>query len=76
MSVPGSIGSAVKRASHITVEYQNDAGEKQTLEADGFLAKCIQHEVDHLNGVIYLDHLSSLRRKMLEKKYFKKRKRS
>ncbi|WP_260745082.1 peptide deformylase [Francisella tularensis] len=41
------------------------------LKKDGFLARCIQHEIDHLNGITFFDHLGSLKRKMIEKKYKK-----
>lgn len=58
----------VKRASEITVVYQDRFGEKHTMDADGFMAKCIQHELDHLDGKVYLDHLGSLKRKMVERK--------
>lgn len=58
----------VKRASEITIEYQDRYGEKKTMKADGFMAKCIQHELDHLDGKVYLDHLGPLKRKMIERK--------
>ena len=49
----------------------NILGERYELESDGYLSRCIQHEMDHLNGITYFDHLSSLKRKMIEKKYKK-----
>ena len=58
----------VKRASEIKVDYQDRFGEKKVMEADGFMAKCIQHELDHLDGKVYLDHLGPLKRKMIERK--------
>jgi peptide deformylase len=58
----------VKRAMNITLRYQDRHGEVQEMQAEGFMAKCIQHELDHLDGKIYLDRLSTLKRKMLEKK--------
>ena len=66
----------VKRASIITVEYQDRYGEKKIMEADGFMAKCIQHELDHLDGKVYLDHLGQLKRKMVERKLVNIRKKN
>ena len=69
MSVfPDYLHSAVTRAQSITVKYMDQDGQTQTLEATDFMAKCIQHELDHLNGTIYLDHLSKLKRTLVEKK--------
>lgn len=69
MSVyPDYITTGVSRAAKITVEYIDQDGNPQTLTTDGFLAKCIQHELDHLNGTIYLDLLSRMKRSMIEKK--------
>ena len=67
LSVP-YIYAKVKRASSILVEAQNEKGEKITLEADELLAVCIQHELDHLKGIVFLDHLSPLKRRMALKK--------
>ncbi len=67
LSVPG-IYAKVKRANQIKVHYQNLKGVHQELEADGLLAVCIQHEIDHLKGVVFLDHLSLLKRKIALKK--------
>lgn len=62
------IHANVKRAMRIKVVFQDRYGNPQELEAEGFMAKCIQHELDHLDGKIFLDRLSALKRKMLEKK--------
>jgi peptide deformylase len=67
LSVPG-IYAKVKRSSSITVEAQNENGEKIQIEAEELLAICIQHELDHLQGIVFLDHLSPLKRKMAMKK--------
>ena len=67
LSVPG-IYAKVKRASTVEVEYFNKKGEKKKMQADELLAVCIQHEIDHLNGIVFLDHLSPLKRKMAIKK--------
>jgi len=70
LSVPG-IYADVKRAEEITVEFLDLDGQQQTLKADGLLAVCIQHEIDHLKGIVFLDHLSVLKRKMALKKLAK-----
>lgn len=64
----------VKRAQKITVKGQDRYGQGLQLTAEGFLAKCIQHELDHLNGKIYLDRISGLKRKIIEKKLAKAQK--
>ena len=67
LSVPG-IYASVKRAEQIKVSYQNIDGDTKELEAEGLLAVCIQHELDHLKGIVFLDHLSVLKRKLALKK--------
>ncbi|MFK8011533.1 MAG: peptide deformylase [Marinicellaceae bacterium] len=67
LSVP-NIYAKVKRANSIVVSAFNEFGEAITLEADELLAVCIQHELDHLKGIVFLDHLSPLKRKMAMKK--------
>jgi len=67
LSVP-NIYAKVKRASFIEVEAQNDKGKIFQLKAEDLLAVCIQHEIDHLKGIVFLDHLSPLKRKMALKK--------
>jgi peptide deformylase len=67
LSVP-NIYAKVKRANQVKVKAQNENGEEFELTADGLLAVCIQHEIDHLNGIVFLDHLSPLKRKMALKK--------
>ena len=61
----------VERSAKIGVEAINANGKKIKFEAEGFLARCIQHECDHLNGILYIDHLSKLKRSLLEKKILK-----
>ncbi|MGB7288053.1 MAG: peptide deformylase [Salaquimonas sp.] len=61
----------VERPAGCTVEYLDRKGKKQILEADGILSTCIQHELDHLNGKLFIDHLSSLKRNMVIKKFTK-----
>ncbi len=70
LSVP-EIWDDVERPARIKAEYLDRDGNKQTLEADGLLATCLQHEMDHLNGVLFYDHLSKLKRDMIVKKLTK-----
>ncbi len=60
LSLPG-IWEKVSRSSEITVEYTDLEGQEQELHADGLLAICIQHELDHLDGTVFIDHLSRLK---------------
>jgi peptide deformylase len=73
LSVP-EIWDEVERPKAIKCDYLDGEGNKQTLEADGLLAVCLQHEMDHLNGVLFLDHLSKLKRSMALKKLTKAKK--
>jgi len=73
LSVP-EIWDDVERPARIKAEYLDRDGKKQTLEADGMLATCLQHEMDHLNGVLFIDHLSRLKRSMAIKKLTKAKK--
>ena len=68
MSVDVGTYEKVTRASKIKVRAQDRYGDLLEFEADGFMAKCIQHELDHLNGIIFLDHLSSLKRNRIDKR--------
>lgn len=67
LSVPGQYAD-VERAEEITVEALDEKGNAFTLEADGLLAICIQHEMDHLQGKLFVDYLSSLKRQRIMKK--------
>jgi peptide deformylase len=73
LSVP-EIWDDVERPARIKAEYLDRDGKKQTLEADGLLATCLQHEMDHLNGVLFIDHLSRLKKTMALKKLTKAKK--
>ena len=66
LSVPELFGE-VDRAELVEVAYVDRDGEEQILEAEGLLARAIQHEIDHLNGVLFIDRLEKSRRKALEK---------
>ncbi len=61
----------VERPSNCTVKYLDRDGKEQTLEADGLLSICLQHEIDHLNGKLFIDHLSRLKRDMVVRKFTK-----
>lgn len=73
LSVPG-IFADVERAEHIVVEAQDRNGAPLRLEAHGLLAVCIQHEMDHLIGKLFVDYLSPLKRDLVRKKLEKQRK--
>ncbi len=68
MSVPGGIIEKVHRAEIITVRALDKMGKPMEFKVDGFLAKCIQHELDHLNGVLFIDHISELKRQKADKR--------
>ncbi len=57
------------------MKFRDLDGKEQEIEADGLLATCIQHEIDHLNGVLFIDHLSKLKRDRVTKKFAKAAKR-
>ncbi|OLP53369.1 peptide deformylase [Rhizobium rhizosphaerae] len=61
----------VERPAAITVRHVDLEGREQVLEADGLLATCLQHEIDHLNGVLFIDHISKLKREMVIRKFTK-----
>ncbi len=61
----------VERPAEVSVEYFDVDGVKQTVKADGLLATCLQHEIDHLNGVLFIDYISRLKREMVIKKFTK-----
>ena len=73
LSVP-EIWEDVERPARIRAEYLDGEGKKHTLEADGLLATCLQHEMDHLKGVLFIDHISRLKRSMALKKLAKAKK--
>jgi peptide deformylase len=72
LSVPG-IFADVTRADRITVSFLDRDARAQTLEAEGLLAVCIQHEMDHLAGKLFVDYLSPLKREMVRKKLAKQK---
>ena len=72
LSIPDQYGD-VERPSRIVLEWQDIDGARQREAMDGLMATCVQHEVDHLNGVLFIDHLSRLKRGMLLKRLDKAR---
>jgi peptide deformylase len=70
LSLPGHYAE-VTRPEKITVSYEDIDGKPRTLDADGLLATCLQHEIDHLDGVLFVDHLSALKRNMILRKMVK-----
>lgn len=70
LSIP-EIYEKVERPKKVRIEFLNREGAECELEADGLLATCIQHEYDHLNGVLFIDHLSRLKRERAVKKFNK-----
>ena len=73
LSVPGYY-EEVKRAEHIRVRYLDRNGEQVEMEAEGLLAVCIQHEMDHLDGKLFVDYLSEAKRLRIRKKLVKEQK--
>jgi peptide deformylase len=61
----------VERPKQVTVRYIDLAGKEQEIKAEGLLAVCLQHEIDHLNGVLFIDHISRLKRDMVVRKFRK-----
>jgi peptide deformylase len=65
----------VERPAQVKVRYTDLDGNAQEIEANGLLATCLQHEIDHLNGVLFIDHISKLKRSRVIKKFAKAAKR-
>jgi peptide deformylase len=61
----------VERPATVTVRFLDRLGKQQILDVDGLLATCLQHEIDHLNGVLFIDHISRLKREMVVRKFTK-----
>ena len=72
LSVPNQFAE-VNRPSTCEVEYLDYNGKKKILQAEGLLATCIQHEMDHLEGILFIDYLSKLKKTMIIKKLSKKK---
>ena len=72
LSVPNQFAE-IDRPSTCVVEYLDYDGKKQILNAEGLIATCIQHEMDHLEGILFIDYLSKLKKSMILKKLSKKK---
>ncbi|PZW39821.1 peptide deformylase [Humitalea rosea] len=70
LSLPGMYAD-VERPARVKVRYQDLTGAKREIEADDLLATCLQHEIDHLDGVLFVDYLSALKRNMILRKLAK-----
>jgi peptide deformylase len=75
LSIP-EIHEEVERPASVKVRYLDLDGNRQETDAEGLFATCIQHEVDHLNGVLFIDHISKLKRDRIVKKFGKAAKRA
>ena len=72
LSLPKQFGE-VARAQRVRLRFLDRAGETCEIDADGLLARCLQHELDHLDGVLFVDHLSTLKRTMILRRLAKAR---
>lgn len=70
LSLPNQYAE-VTRPARVRVRYLDQAGARQEIEADGLMAACLQHELDHLDGVLFVDHLSHLKRNMIMRRLAK-----
>ena len=73
LSLPGHFAE-IERPAECRIKYIDYDGKKQEMKANGLLATCIQHEIDHLNGVLFIDYLSKLKKDMIVKKLIKHKK--
>ena len=73
LSLPGYFAE-IERPAECQIEYIDYHGKKKEMKATGLLATCVQHEVDHLNGILFIDYLSKLKRDMIIKKLVKSKK--
>jgi peptide deformylase len=67
LSIPGE-AEEIDRAAIVTVKFLDPEGQEQTLKCDGLLAIAVQHETDHLNGTVFVDHVSTLKREIIRKR--------
>ena len=70
MSIPDYYAE-VERPASVRVRYVDLDGTRKEIEAEGLLATCLQHEIDHLDGVLFIDHISRLKRDMVVRKFRK-----
>ena len=67
LSLPGEVED-VARAAVVTVDYRDEQGEPQSLRCEGLLAIAVQHELDHLDGIVFVDHVSVLKRELIRRR--------
>lgn len=70
LSLPGQYADVI-RPARVRVRYLDETGAKREVEAEGLLSACLQHEIDHLDGVLFVDHLSALKRNMIMRRLAK-----
>jgi peptide deformylase len=70
LSIP-DVFDNVERPAEVKVKYVDERGKQQEMHCTGLMATCIQHEIDHLNGILFIDHLSRLKRSMVVRKFTK-----
>lgn len=73
LSLPGQYAD-VTRPARVTVRFQDESGARREVQADGLLAACLQHELDHLDGILFVDHLSVLKRNIIMRRLAKEQK--
>ena len=73
LSIPEEFAD-VERPEEVTVSYIDETGTQKEISATGLLSACLQHEIDHLDGVLFIDHISRLKRERLIKRFFKNQK--
>ena len=73
LSLPGHFAE-IERPEECQIKYIDYDGKKKEIKANGLLATCIQHEIDHLNGILFIDYLSKLKKDMIVKKLVKQKK--
>jgi peptide deformylase len=70
LSLPGQYAE-ITRPARVKVRYLDETGARREMQADGLLAACLQHEIDHLDGILFVDHLSALKRNMIMRRLAK-----
>ena len=73
LSIPGQFAK-IERSKKYKIKFLDYNGDQKELNADGLLSTCIQHEIDHLNGILFIDHLSKLKKEIILKKVSKSKK--
>lgn len=68
LSIPGVV-ETIERAAEVDVEYRDPSGAERTLSGTGLLSRALQHEVDHLDGILFIDHLGALKRRLVVREW-------